>query len=78
MKDNEICVSHVAAVLGSSGNRGLIHCCLFFKGGVSSGYKKFTADKGLSDETYTQECVALIRISGTSIHNNSAIQVDAV
>ncbi|OWM78939.1 hypothetical protein CDL15_Pgr003110 [Punica granatum] len=48
------------------------------KGGMSSGYKKFIADKGLTDETYTQECVALIQILGTAIHNNVALQVDAV
>ncbi|KAF7804071.1 villin-3-like isoform X1 [Senna tora] len=48
------------------------------KGGVSSGYKKLIAEKGLPDETYTAESIALIRISGTSIHNNKAVQVDAV
>ncbi|CAI8602126.1 unnamed protein product [Vicia faba] len=48
------------------------------KGGLSTGYKQFVADKGLSDETYTEESTALIRISGTSIHNNKAVQVDAV
>ncbi|MCH82025.1 villin-3-like, partial [Trifolium medium] len=48
------------------------------KGGVSSGYKKLIADKGLPDETYTAESIALIRISGTSIHNNKTMQVDAV
>uniref|UniRef100_A0A2N9IF71 Gelsolin-like domain-containing protein n=1 Tax=Fagus sylvatica TaxID=28930 RepID=A0A2N9IF71_FAGSY len=48
------------------------------KGGLSSGYKKFIADKGLTDETYTADSVALIQISGTSIHNNKAVQVDAV
>lgn len=47
------------------------------KGGLSSGYKKFIADKGLTDETYTADSVALIQISGTSIHNNKAVQVDA-
>lgn len=36
------------------------------------------ADKGASDETYTAESIALIRISGTSIHNNKSVQVDAV
>jgi hypothetical protein len=45
---------------------------------LSTGYKNFITDKGLSDETYTEESVALIRISGTSIHNNKAVQVDAV
>ncbi|KAK4272520.1 hypothetical protein QN277_021066 [Acacia crassicarpa] len=48
------------------------------KGGLSSGYKKLIAEKGLPDETYTGESIALIRISGTSIHNNKAVQVDAV
>lgn len=50
----------------------------FFQGGVSSGYKKLIADKGLPDETYTTESIALIRISGTAIHNNKIMQVDAV
>lgn len=36
------------------------------------------ADKGASDETYTAESIALIRISGTSIYNNKSVQVDAV
>ncbi|XP_021281509.1 villin-3 isoform X1 [Herrania umbratica] len=48
------------------------------KGGLSSGYKKSMADKGLTDETYTADCVALFRISGTFVHNNKALQVDAV
>lgn len=48
------------------------------KGGISSGYKKFLADKGLKDDTYTADCVALIRISGTSLHNSKAVEVDAV
>jgi hypothetical protein len=45
---------------------------------LSSGYKNLIEEKGLSDETYTAECIALIQISGTSIHNNKAVQVDAV
>lgn len=48
------------------------------KGGLSSGYKKIVAEKGLTDETYTADGVALIRISGTPVHNNKALQVDAV
>ncbi|KAK4412947.1 Villin-2 [Sesamum alatum] len=47
------------------------------KGGLSSGYKNYIADKGLNDETYTADGVALIRISGTSLHNNKAVQVEA-
>uniref|UniRef100_A0A2N9IUP4 Gelsolin-like domain-containing protein n=1 Tax=Fagus sylvatica TaxID=28930 RepID=A0A2N9IUP4_FAGSY len=49
------------------------------KGGLSSGYKKFITDKGLTDEltSYKADSVALIQISGTSIHNNKAVQVDA-
>ncbi|KAG7017590.1 Villin-2, partial [Cucurbita argyrosperma subsp. argyrosperma] len=48
------------------------------KGGLSSSYKKVIADKALADETYTADSVALIRISQTSIHNNKAVQVEAV
>ncbi|XP_061340327.1 villin-3-like [Gastrolobium bilobum] len=51
---------------------------VILKGGLSSGYKKLIADKSLPDETYTAESIALIRISGTSVHNNKAVQVDAV
>lgn len=45
---------------------------------MSYSYKKFIAEKGLTDETYMADSVALIRISGTSVHNNTAVQVDAV
>lgn len=48
------------------------------KGGLSSGYKNFMTEKGSTDETYTADCVALVRISGTSVHNNKVEQVDAV
>ncbi|KAK2653157.1 hypothetical protein Ddye_013013 [Dipteronia dyeriana] len=48
------------------------------KGGSSSGYKNYIADKGPTDETYTADSIALLQISGTSIHNNKAVQVDAV
>ncbi|KAK6125209.1 hypothetical protein DH2020_041053 [Rehmannia glutinosa] len=51
---------------------------VILKGGMSSGYKNYIADKGLNDETYTADGVALIRISGTSLHNNKAVQVEAV
>ncbi|KAL8216011.1 hypothetical protein R6Q57_022848, partial [Mikania cordata] len=36
------------------------------KGGLSSGYKNYIADKGFNDETYSSDEVALIQISGTS------------
>lgn len=48
------------------------------KGGLSSGYKNYIADKGLNDETYSSDGVALIQISGTLPHNNKALQLDAV
>ncbi|CAK7342596.1 unnamed protein product [Dovyalis caffra] len=51
---------------------------VILKGGLSSGYKKFIAEKESPDETYTADSVALFRISGTSVHNNKAVQVDAV
>nr|XP_029124098.1 villin-2 isoform X2 [Elaeis guineensis] len=51
---------------------------IVLKGGISSGYKKFIAEKNLNDETYSSDGIALIRISGISVHNNKAVQVDAV
>ncbi|XP_078179009.1 villin-2-like [Carex rostrata] len=48
------------------------------KGGVSTGYKKLVAEKNLNDETYASNCAALIQVSGTSVFNNKAVQVDAV
>ncbi|KAL5219060.1 hypothetical protein ABZP36_019744 [Zizania latifolia] len=51
---------------------------VILKGGISSGYQKFVEEKGLKDETYSGDGIALVRISGTSVHNNKALQVDAV
>ncbi|WOK96048.1 villin-2-like isoform X1 [Canna indica] len=51
---------------------------IVLKGGISLGYKKFIADKNLNDETYTSDGIALIQVTGTSVHNNKAVQVDAV
>ncbi|CAL9097950.1 unnamed protein product [Musa textilis] len=48
------------------------------KGGISSGYKEFIAEKNLNDETYTSDGIALMQVSGASVHNNKAVQVDAV
>ncbi|XP_057535155.1 villin-3 isoform X2 [Amaranthus tricolor] len=51
---------------------------ILLKGGLSSGYKKFIEEKGLTDATYSAEGVALIEISETSLHNNKAQQVDTL
>ncbi|ONL98218.1 Villin-2 [Zea mays] len=51
---------------------------VILKGGTSSGYKKFVEEKGLKDETYCSDGTALIQISGTAVHNNKTLQVDAV
>lgn len=48
------------------------------KGGLSSGYKNYIAEKDLNDDTYTSDGIALFRVSGTALHNNKTIQVDAV
>jgi hypothetical protein len=54
------------------------YICQIMQGGISSGYKKFVEQKGLTDETYSADGIALVRISGTSVHNNKALQVDSV
>jgi hypothetical protein len=51
---------------------------VILKGGIGSGYKKLVEEKGVTGETYSSEGIALFRVSGTSIHNNKILQVDAV
>uniref|UniRef100_A0A0D9X5Q1 HP domain-containing protein n=1 Tax=Leersia perrieri TaxID=77586 RepID=A0A0D9X5Q1_9ORYZ len=49
-----------------------------FKGGLSSGYKKFISENGIDDDTYLKDGLALFRIQGSGPENMQAIQVDAV
>uniref|UniRef100_A0A8R7R941 HP domain-containing protein n=1 Tax=Triticum urartu TaxID=4572 RepID=A0A8R7R941_TRIUA len=49
-----------------------------FKGGLSSGYKKFIAENGLDDDSYSEAGLALFRIQGSGPENMQAIQADAV
>ncbi|PNY10731.1 villin-1-like protein [Trifolium pratense] len=51
---------------------------IIFKGGNSSGYKKFIEEKGIVDESHNENIVALFRVQGTSPDNMQAIQVDQV
>jgi len=49
-----------------------------YKGGLSSGYKKFIFDNGINDDTYSEDGLALFRIQGSGPENMQAIQVDSV
>ncbi|KAL5162616.1 Villin-3 [Glycine soja] len=51
---------------------------IILKGGNSSGYMKFIEEKGIVDETYNENLVALFRVQGASPDNMQAIQVDQV
>lgn len=51
---------------------------IVFKGGLSTRYKRFIAEKGIADETYDEKKTALFRVQGTSPNNMQAIQVDQV
>jgi gelsolin len=51
---------------------------LVFKGGLSSGYKKFIAENGIDDDSYSEEGLALFQIQGSGPENMQAIQVDPV
>ncbi|KAJ0099227.1 hypothetical protein Patl1_20502 [Pistacia atlantica] len=78
---NTMCNSLKGRPVQVKSHHNLLHSfnpMVVLKGGLSSGYKKYIADKGVTDETYTAESIALIRISGTSIHNNKAVQIDAL
>ncbi|KAL9150973.1 hypothetical protein ABFS82_11G023600 [Erythranthe guttata] len=51
---------------------------IVFKGGVSKGYKKYIAEKELSDDTYSEDGLALFRVQGSGPDNMQAIQVEPV
>ncbi|XP_057428977.1 villin-1 [Lotus japonicus] len=51
---------------------------IIFKGRNSPQYRKFIEEKGMVDETYNQDQVALFRVQGTNPDNMQAIQVDQV
>ena len=48
------------------------------QGGISSGYKKYIAEKEVDDDTYNENGLALFRIQGSGPDNMQAIQVDPV
>ncbi|XP_058109143.1 villin-1 isoform X2 [Magnolia sinica] len=51
---------------------------IVFKGGMSSSYKRFISENGISDETYDENKAALFRVQGSGPENMQAIQVDLV
>ncbi|CAH2077503.1 unnamed protein product [Thlaspi arvense] len=51
---------------------------IVFKGGISTGYKKYIAEKEVDDDTYSENGLALFRIQGSGPENMQAIQVDPV
>uniref|UniRef100_A0A2P2MNL7 Villin-4 n=3 Tax=Rhizophora mucronata TaxID=61149 RepID=A0A2P2MNL7_RHIMU len=51
---------------------------IVFKGGLSSGYKNYIAEKELPDETYKEDGIALFRVQGSGPDNMQAIQVEPV
>ncbi|XP_059459862.1 villin-4-like [Corylus avellana] len=51
---------------------------IVFKGGLSDGYKNYIAERGIPDETYKEDGIALFRVQGTGPDNMQAIQVEAV
>ncbi|XP_068647081.1 villin-4-like [Aristolochia californica] len=51
---------------------------IVFRGGVSSGYKNYIAEKEIPDDTYTEDALALFRVQGSGPDNMQAIQVEPV
>jgi len=49
---------------------------VIYKGGTSTGYKKFVSENGIDDDTYSENGVALFRVQGSGPENMQAIQVD--
>lgn len=56
----------------------ILQTFIVFKGGLSDGYKTYTAEKEIPDETYNVDGVALFRIQGSGPDNMQAIQVEPV
>ncbi|KAG1364135.1 villin-3 [Cocos nucifera] len=51
---------------------------ILYKGGLSSGYKKYVTENAVTDETYSEDGIALFRVQGSGPDNMQAIQVDPV
>ncbi|GAV76012.1 Gelsolin domain-containing protein/VHP domain-containing protein, partial [Cephalotus follicularis] len=51
---------------------------IVFKGGLSTGYKNYIAEKEVPDETYKEDGAALFRVQGSGPDNMQAIQVEPV
>ncbi|KAL8235073.1 hypothetical protein R6Q59_021173 [Mikania micrantha] len=51
---------------------------MVFKGGLSNGYKNYISEKGLPDDTYKEDGVALFRVQGSGPENMQSIQVEPV
>ncbi|CAL9182631.1 unnamed protein product [Musa hybrid cultivar] len=51
---------------------------IVFKGGLSSGYKRFITENSTADETYSEDGLALFRVQGSGPDNMQAIQVEPV
>ncbi|XXG58188.1 hypothetical protein AAC387_Pa04g0564 [Persea americana] len=56
----------------------IFQCFIMFKGGISSGYKSYLAEKELTDDTYLEDGIALFRVQGSGPENMQAIQVEPV
>ncbi|KAK7329763.1 hypothetical protein VNO77_23942 [Canavalia gladiata] len=56
----------------------ILQSFIVFKGGLSDGYKNYIAEKGIPDDTYSDDGVALFRIQGSGADNMQAIQVEPV
>lgn len=48
------------------------------QGGISSGYKSYLVEKELTDDTYSEDGIALFRVQGSGPENMQAIQVEPV
>ncbi|XP_031483208.1 villin-4-like isoform X2 [Nymphaea colorata] len=54
----------------------ILQSFVVFKGGMSSGYKKYVSETCTVDDTYSEGGVALFRVQGSGPENMQAIQVE--
>ncbi|XP_071742121.1 villin-5-like isoform X3 [Rutidosis leptorrhynchoides] len=58
--------------------KAIFQSFMILKGGLSNGYKKYISDKGLPDDTYKEDGIALFRVQGSGPENMQSIQVEPV
>ncbi|OVA02671.1 Villin headpiece [Macleaya cordata] len=78
LKHNSCCYAQIIEGKEPAQFYLIFQTLIVLKGGTSSRYKKFISEKGIADETYAKDKIALFRVQGSGPNNMQAIQVDLI